>query len=303
MRKLPPLNHLRAFEAAARHESFKRAAEELHVTQAAISHLVKTLEEELGRQLFQRKVRGLRLAHDAREYAESLTRHFDGLEQATADLTGKAVKGTLRINCVPAFGYRFLLPAIDGFHQTFPDIRVDLTFEAGLTDLARDDFDAAIRYGSGSWPGLDTMLVQADELTPVCTKAFAADMRLPASAAEIAALPYAISPGGEIDWSEWCSSCGLDAVQRPAPLKLENRAVQLDYLLVGTGIGLTDLRFAAKELSDGSLVRLHDTTVQGVNATWLVMLPAPVKDPKLLLFFDWLKEEVGKIDTSSANVL
>lgn len=295
-RRLPNLNQLRAFEAAARHLSFKSAAEELHVTHAAISHQIKALEEDLGRPLFHRLTRKVELAPDAEAFAQSLGVSFDRIAEAAALVRDARAEGVIRISAVPAFGYRFVLPRLGQFREAFPKIEVEIELHAGLADLGGEGFDAALRYGAGTWPGLDGMLIFGDLLAPMASPALLAGRPLPLGDDEIAALPYAVSPGASRDWRRWFRARGQENLARPQPIALENRAVVLDYLLSGAGAALADLRFAAIELAAGHLVQLHPETIRGTNGTFLVWPKASVADPRIAAFGTWLKQEVDALN-------
>ena len=148
-RRLPPLNALRAFEAAARHLSFTRAAEELHVTQAAISHQVKALEEHLGRKLFRRLNRALLLTDDGQAYLPSVSRAFTLLNDATDNLLTKQAPGPLTVSALPSFAARWLVPRLGRFRQIRPDIDLRIDPSADLSDFAGGDVDVGSRYGRG----------------------------------------------------------------------------------------------------------------------------------------------------------
>lgn len=297
-RSLPSLKQLRAFEAAARLGSFKEAAEELHVTHAAISHQIKALEEDLGRPLFRRLTRKVELLPEAAELADKLTQSFAGIADAVDHIRMTKTGGKLRISSVPAFGYRFVLPRLSEFQKQNPQIDVKVDLHAGIVDLTQGAFDVAIRYGAGDWPGVEARLIFQDRSAPVCAPERVAGKDLPLDPSEIAAMPYAVSPGAEKDWQMWCRNVGLNNPVRPAPIKLDNRAVVLDFLLTGGGVALVDQRFAAQELGNGHLVRLHPDTVTGVNGTYLVWPKTTVSDPKIVAFGDWLAKEVEDMNIS-----
>ena len=153
-RRLPPLNAVRAFEAAARHLSFTRAAEELHVTQAAISHQVKALEVYLGLKLFRRLNRALVLTEDGQTYLPPVKRIFDQLYDATRRLTESEARGKLTVSALPSLAARWLVPRLGRFRAAHPDIDIRLAPATHLVDFAREDVDVAIRYGRGQYPGL-----------------------------------------------------------------------------------------------------------------------------------------------------
>ena len=296
-RRLPNLNQLRAFEAAARHLSFKKAAEELHVTHAAVSHQIKALEEDLGRPLFRRLPRKVELEAGAAEFALRLGASFDQIEEAASSIRDTKQSGRIRMSAVPAFGYRFVLPRLARFREAHPDIEVEIELQAGIVSLEDGEFDAALRYGGGAWAGLDKMLIFRDILAVVASPTLIAGRALPLAPVEIAGMPYAVSTGAGRDWRSWCAGQGLESPERPAPLPLDNRAVVLDFLLAGGGVALTDLRFAANELASGQLVQLHPDTVEGTNGTYLVWPKTRVVDPKLTAFGAWLRSEVAAMDT------
>jgi DNA-binding transcriptional LysR family regulator len=136
-------------------------------------------------------------------------------------------------------------------------------------------------------------------LAPVASPAFLSGHPPQLSPDAIAALPYAISPGARLDWRNWCRTQGLENPARPAPLELENRAMVLDYLMSGGGIGLADMLFASRELDSGQLVRLHPDTIAGVNGIYLVWPKTPMPDPKIIAFGEWLSAEIETIDVST----
>ena len=171
MTRLPSLNGLRAFEAAARHLSFTAAATELNVTQTAISHQIRRLEEELGIRLFVRQNRSLALTPEARDYLPGIRAAFNDLRLATDRLTRKDNDHVLTVSTLASLAAKWLLPRLSMFQQAHPGIDVRITTSTGLVDFQRDGVDAAIRYGRGQWPGLRADWLMADELFPVCSPA------------------------------------------------------------------------------------------------------------------------------------
>src|ERR1700744_3400710 len=169
--RLPSLNGLRAFEAAARHLSFTAAATELNVTQTAISHQIRRLEEELGLRLFVRQNRSLTLTPEAREYLPGIRAAFNDLRLATDRLLRKGDDRVLTVSTLASFAAKWLLPRLSTFQQAHPDIDVHITSSTSLVDFRRDDVAAAIRYGRGHWTGLRAHWLTADELFLVCSPA------------------------------------------------------------------------------------------------------------------------------------
>lgn len=295
-RTLPNLNQLRAFEAAARHLSFKQAAEELHVTQAAISHQIKALEEDLGVELFRRVTRGVKLLPEAEAFATQLTHNFHAMAEAAARLRGGRFHGPLRISSVPAYGMRVLLPRLSTFFDRHPDFDVDIKLEFALTDF--QNADAAIRYGKGNWPDVTTRLLHRDIVAPICAPELVKGETLPLTPERLLTFPIAQSPGASDDWKAWLQAAGIRGEGPEDYRKMENRAVVLDYLLTGSGIALADLRFAAKELATGQLIRLHPAMVEGVNGIYLVHPKTEFPDARLTAFGTWLAAEAAAMDIS-----
>src|SRR5208282_736257 len=168
---LPSLNGLRAFEAAARHLSFTRAATELHVTQTAISHQIRRLEEQLGTALFERRTRELRLTREAAAYLPAVQAAFDELRQATARLQRPAREGMLTVSTTASLAAKWLVTRVASFQDAHPGIEVRITTSTNLVDFQRDEVDLAVRYGLGNWPGLRTQWLMAEDIFPVCSPA------------------------------------------------------------------------------------------------------------------------------------
>ncbi|KIZ42383.1 LysR family transcriptional regulator, partial [Rhodopseudomonas palustris] len=168
--RLPSLNGLRAFEAAARHLSFTEAAVELNVTQTAISHQIKRLEDELGVRLFIRQNRALALTPQARDYLPGIRAAFNDLRLATDRLLRKD-DNVLTVSTLASLAAKWLLPRLSAFQEAHPGIDVRITTSRALVDFKAGDVDAAIRYGRGQWPGLRADWLMADQLFPVCSPA------------------------------------------------------------------------------------------------------------------------------------
>src|SRR2546430_10277627 len=175
--RLPSLNGLRAFEAAARHLSFTQAASELNVTQTAISHQIKRLEQELGIRLFVRQNRALALTPEAKDYLPGVRAAFNDLRLATDRVLRKDNDHVLTVSTLASLAAKWLLPRLSAFQEAHPDIDVRITTSTGLVDFRSGDVDAAIRYGRGHWPGLRAAWLMADEMFPVCRPAPLAGQR------------------------------------------------------------------------------------------------------------------------------
>src|SRR5260370_2850246 len=190
--RLPSLNGLRAFEAAARHLSFTAAASELNVTQTAISHQIRRVEQDLGIRLFVRQNRALALTPEAKEYLPGVRAAFNDLRLATDRVLRRDNDHVLTVSTLASLAAKWLLPRLSAFQETHPGIDVRITTSTTLVDFKNGDVDAAIRYGRGNWPGLRADWLMADELFPVCSPALLTaekPLRSPAHLAAHLALP------------------------------------------------------------------------------------------------------------------
>jgi LysR family glycine cleavage system transcriptional activator len=207
--RLPSLNGLRAFEAAARHLSFTLAASELNVTQTAISHQIRRLEEELGLRLFIRKNRALALTPQARDYLPGVRAAFNDLRLATDRLLRKDDDNVLTISTLASLAAKWLLPRLTAFQEAHPGIDVRITTSTALVDFKNGDVDAAIRYGRGNWPGVRTEWLMADEVFPVCSPALLAGkrpLRVPEDLRDHVLLNTSTNSD---DWRQWLTAAGL----------------------------------------------------------------------------------------------
>ena len=208
--RLPSLNGLRAFEAAARHLSFTLAAAELNVTQTAISHQIRRLEQELGIKLFVRQNRALTLTAQASEYLPGVRAAFNDLKLATDRLLRKDSDHVLTVSTLASLAAKWLLPRLSAFQDAHPGIDVHITTSTSLVDFKSGDVDAAIRYWRGQWPGLRADWLMADELFPVCSPALLEGrkpLRKPEDLADHVLLHN--SAGNNDDWRLWLTAAGL----------------------------------------------------------------------------------------------
>lgn len=290
-RRLPVLNQVRTFEAAARHLSFKTAAEELGVTQAAVSHQIKALEETLGVRLFVRRTRAVDLTPEAARALPHLTEALDGVEAAMLELGGTAMTGELAISVAPFYGNRFLLPRLARFQAAHPGLTVRPHMSFAQADLMREGLDGAIRFGAGAWPGLESRLIHSDCVGPVCAPQMIGDAALPMEPAAIRRLPLATTRQWRGEWAAWFAALGASADISESRVEYDGRALAFDAALSGNAVCLADIRLTGAAEAAGQLVRLHPFTLerdQGIHAVW----PAGKRtDPRMRAFADWLESE------------
>lgn len=296
--RLPPLNAVRAFEVAARHLSFTRAAQELHVTQSAISHQVKALEEYLGLKLFRRLNRALVLTREGEEYLPTVRKVFDQLFEATKRITDTGTRGKLTVTVLPSFAARWLVPRLGRFVQLFPEIDVRLMPTAQLVDFARDEVDLGIRYGRGRYPGLRVDRLMTEDVFPVCSPAL---LKGPHPIRQPNDLKHHIlmHDEGHGDWRTWLLSAGANDVDPLRGPILTDSSMLIQAAVAGQGVALARGALAADDLASGKLVRPFELSLP-VEFAYYVVCPEERADlAKVAAFRNWLlgeaiEQSVGK---------
>jgi len=293
-RRLPNLNQLRAFEATARHLSFKDAASELFVTQAAISHHVKALEEDIGHQLFHRHGREITLTEGARTFVAELTQALDQIAKAAATLKSKGIAGTLKVSSIAFFVDRVMRTHLNEFDVLYPELRLEIIQSREVDDFSTTDIDAALRWGMGPWKGLSSIMIY-NKTVPLCSPSLIEGLNLPISAEKIAQLPLATTKGHSSGWRDWFSAAGIDDISNFNFIEFDDPGLAQDYASSGRGVALIfDLPFIQHELSLGSLVIINPLVIK-TRSISLVYPETPHPDAKILAFADWLKSVVARI--------
>ena len=291
-RRLPPLTAIRAFEAAARHCSFTRAASELHVTQAAISHQVKQLEDWLDLKLFERNGHALALTAEGKAYLPTLSKVLDELAGATARLAGNTLAGSLRITVLPSFASKWLMPRLGRFRDAYPDIDLQLTSSTMLCDFSRDDYDAGIRSGLGRWPGLHADLIARESLAPVCSPALVAGgtpLRAPSDLRHHTLLHDQPRDA----WQRWLDIAGVKGMDTQAGPGFSDSGMVLQAAVEGQGIALGRLFLAAGDIAAGRLIQPFAQSLPNDFSYWLACPKSSVEKPRIAAFRHWLLQEAA----------
>jgi LysR family glycine cleavage system transcriptional activator len=290
MTRLPSLNGLRAFEAAARHMSFTNAAAELNVTQTAISHQIRRLEEELGVRLFVRQNRALTLTPQATEYLPGVRAAFNDLRFATDRLLRKDNENVLTVSTLASLAAKWLLPRLPAFQEAHPGIDVRITTSTALVDFKTGDVDAAIRYGRGHWPGLRADWLMADELFPVCSPALitgSKPLRCPEDLAEQTLLHT--SAGYNDDWRLWLTAAGLPAnISKRPGLTFDLILVTVQAAIDGLGVAMGRTSYVEADIAKGRLVVPFKIALPADAGFYLVSPEARADSPKLSAYRKWL---------------
>ena len=294
-RRLPSLNALRAFWAAARHRSFAAAADELHVTASAVSLQIRQLEEELDFKLFERTPKGLVLTPQGARLLPGITQAFEHLKGTIAAIDdGAPGAGSLSISVAPSFATKWLLPRLGGFLDRNPDVQVDVKANIELTDFAKDEVDLAIRYGNGNYPGLTVELLLEDRMFPVCSPELLMryGQRNPARVFTEAPLLHDVSVDrdpADPSWKMWLKAGGLENIDWRKGPRFNQTALALDAALAGLGIALAPAALVATDLAAGRLVRLANEEWKGEFAYYLVHPADKAELPTLQRFKSWLR--------------
>jgi LysR family glycine cleavage system transcriptional activator len=292
--RLPPLAALRAFEAAARHLSFTRAAEELAMTQAAVSYQVKILEERVGSPLFLRKPRQVMLTETGQALAVAATHAFRGIAEAYEGArTGG--QGTLSISTIPTFAANWLALHLGAFQMENPKIAVRIETSNIIVDLARDNFDVAIRSSvSGRWPGLEAHLLFRETFSPMLSPALAASIGGVREPADLLRLP--IIDSSDNWWKIWFEMAGIEAAEelskRPRS-QFGSQSYEGRAAVAGLGVGILTPAMFIPELAAGSLVQPFDILGEDDHSYWLVHEAERRNIPKIRAFRDWVLSEMG----------
>jgi LysR family transcriptional regulator, glycine cleavage system transcriptional activator len=294
-RRLPPLNALRAFEAAARHGSFSAAAQELRVTDSAVSQQVRTLERYIGTRLFKRLPHGLLLTELGSTYLPVLTAGFDRLSEATVRLRTGALGGLLTVAALPAFASGWLLPRIARFRERYPRIDLLLKTSRTLADFRREDVDVAIRYSAGTSADTKSVLLMGEEVFPVASPTLVAPSLLPMSLADLRSIPLLHDADGPsqpwLSWHEWFERGGVESPTALSGLTFTDSIVLLSAAVAGLGVALGRGPNIEGLLSRGQLVRLTQDSWKAEWSYRLVAPPANFSRPNVRAFVEWIVEE------------
>lgn len=295
---IPSLQSLLAFEAAARHLSFTKAAQDLHLTQTAISHQIKTLEERLGTKLFVRKRNMLTLTAAAHEYLRSVNESINLLSMATDRICKSEAKTILTVTCLPTYAVKCLIPALPEFQSACPDITLHLTTSNTFDVFAKNFYDVAIRYGSGHWASMRTDRLHGEEFFPVCAPSILQQAGHFDSIAEglsrmrqVRTYFYSMY---QDDWPNWLEAAGLDGVAFAGESVFHLQLTSLEAAIGGLGIAIGRTPLVDAELARGTLVQPFQLRVPSSSAYFIASPSNKAKLKKVELFREWALERLGK---------
>lgn len=292
--RLPPLKPLPAFEAAARLLSFTDAAAELHVTQAAVSHQIKHLEDALGIRLFRRLNRALLLTEEGQTFASDIRQALVQIAEASAKLKRQDATGSLNVSCLPSFASAWLVPRLSRFRALHPDIDIRLAANYEITDFGVEDIDLAIRWGTGGYDDLHVVRLMTEEVFPVCSPRLLNDETRPLR--EPSDLKYHTLLHDDIrtDWRVWLTAVGEPTVNPDKGPRFNFSNLVLQAAIAGEGVALGRSAIAHDALEQGLLVKPFDFAIPSDFAYWIVCPKDRADSAKIKAFSDWLLDEAGK---------
>ncbi|AEX54368.1 transcriptional regulator (plasmid) [Rahnella aquatilis CIP 78.65 = ATCC 33071] len=292
MRDLPPTTTLRTFEVVTRHTTFTSAAEELFITQSAVSHQLKKLEEIWGLQLFQRG-KTLSLTPAGAALAPLVREFFSKLETTLADLREQKGRVRLRVSTTYSFALKWLLPRLPELARLHPEILVTLESTDKAIHFASADSDVAIRFGHGNYAALHTEFMFREQLFPVASPAFLASFGTPSEPAELLRFPLLTRDGADLvpKWDAWFKQVGVNTDVLHESVRFADTNMTIEAALLGQGIALARSGHVEKEIRDGSLVRLFDVNFPSPAAYYFVCPEGIESQPHIMEFRNWLLAE------------
>lgn len=293
---LPPLRAIRYFEAAARHLSITKAAQELHVTHCAISHQIKGLEQWLGVPLFRRMNRRIALTDAGQTYmpyVRSVREVLDRLASGTRQLRDLDGIRTLTVSAMPSFAAKLLVPHLGSFHRAHPEIDVRISATDRLVDFEREDIDIAVRYGAGTWPGLRADLLIPERFFPVCSSRLLHARKALKKPSDLAHQTLLYDLQWAYLWPRWFETAGIRLSGRQRKLGFSSSDLMLRAALDGVGVALAQAALANDDLAAGRLVKPFDIELSNDNGYFVVSPFATADNRYVAAFRTWLLAEMA----------
>lgn len=291
--RLPPVNTLRLFEAASRLNSFKLAAEEVHITPSAVSHGIQTLESWLGTDLFHRSSKGLSLTSAGQAFAPEIRRALSILADATDRLPGRRATGELSISCMPTFAKKWLMPRLASFSEAYPDITVTIDTNRRSIDFPNEGVDVAIRRGDEPRSGEVWIHLLQEGLVPVCSPALRERAGIEDDLDFILASTRILVTSVDTDWSPWFDCRGVRAPANADSFHVDTFQLANEAAIQGLGVTLGRKPFVDEYLASGQLVELAGPPVAAAEGYWLVGSPLSFERPEVKLFKGWILDAIA----------
>ncbi len=297
---LPSLHLLKIFEAAGRHQSFKLAAEELHLTPSAVSHQVKALEEHVGIALFKRHNRRIELTAGGQAYWDVIHDAFRRLRKGTSDVLHRFGKQRLKISMMRSIASHFLIPRLSELKSLMPGVDITLDVSADLVDFKSSDIDVAVRTGDGHWPGLYTEELTSLTTTPMCSPELAQSFNLK-QLSDLAKAPLISFSFMSDSWLKFAAAAGVDALSAESNLTFNNYDMAVQAAEQGLGVVLGVQEMEQTQIQKGSLVRPFEIAFPMRQKLYVVCRNSEKGRPDIQQFVAWLKQKFGSPETGSSE--
>ncbi|ASL47697.1 Glycine cleavage system transcriptional activator [Burkholderia sp. AD24] len=297
--RLPPLPALRLFEAAGRHQSFKRAAAELHVTPSAVSHSIVGLEEALGVQLFVREPRGISLTATGVDYLSYVSEAFSLIAIGTQRLPNHRANRPIALSCAPTFASRWLLPRLAHFRAQWPNVNVSVDTSHRQVGFPVDGFDFAVRMSRSPVAGAAWTRLFGERLVPVCSPAYLANLRDAHGNLDLRRATLIHVNAASEDWQAWLDATGSNDIETADGLRVDTIQLAFEAASMSLGVALGRRPLVDSDLASGALVEACAETITSDTAYWLVSAENAERRPELLDFRRWLVIEAEQFDAQS----
>lgn len=289
-RLLPSISSLRALEALDRLRSASAVAEELSLTQSAVSRQLQALERQLGAELIVRDKKRLFLTPEAEDYAAEIRQALSQIARSTLRLQTAPLTGTLSLAILPAFGMRWLMPRLPDFSRQNPDVTINMATRLEQFNFAGEPFDAAIHFGSKDWPGTRSILLKHEHLLPVCSPSLLGELKITAPA-DIQKLPLLHIQTRPQAWKHWFESLGVISYSPLSNTMYDQFATITQAALHGLGVALMPDYLVEQELATGRLLALHPAPIESSGAYYLVWPETKSRHAALTKFCNWLSTQ------------
>jgi DNA-binding transcriptional LysR family regulator len=291
-RKIPSTAALVSFEAAARHESFTKAADELSLTQSAICRQIASLEEFLNVELFRRSRRGVKLTEAGLSYSRRVATQLDAVERDTLSVMGHQGTNVIELAVVPTFGTQWLLPRLKDFQQQHPDVTINLTNRTRPFLFADTDFDAAIYFGDADWSGTESHRLMSENPMPVCSPALLGN-KSHISPRELADMPLLQQTTRPYAWRQWFNSVEMNVARDMTGARYELFSMLAQAAMHEMGVALIPPFLIQRELAEKRLVIANSHALSSIKAYYLMIPERKVESASLKAFRDWLVQQAA----------
>ncbi|SAL13251.1 LysR family transcriptional regulator [Caballeronia peredens] len=292
--RLPPLNALRLFEAAARHRSFKLAAAELNVTPGAVSHGIGALEDMLGVELFVREPRGLSLSAAGEQYLPYIAEAFSLIAIGTQTLPDRRKRRSIAITCAPTLAARWLVPRLADFRARWPHIDVSIDTSRRQAGFPVDGFDFGLRLSRGPVDGAAWQRLFGERLVPLCSPAYLASITSSGAAPDLTRATLIHVDTATQDWQAWMDGAGIDGLDLHGGLRFDTVQLAFEAAAAGLGVVIGRRPLVDRELAAGVLVEACATSVETQTAYWLCEAPQASARADLVAFKNWLVAQAAE---------